>query len=60
VHELAVMCLLINQSYGCLALYLCAGVCVSISALVLCGHDVWFLGRHTICAIFCVLTGLVC
>jgi hypothetical protein len=35
-------------------------VCVNGSALVLCGHDVWFLGRHSMCAIFCVLMVLVC
>jgi hypothetical protein len=26
-----------------LAWYFCAGVCVIVSVLVLCGHDVWFL-----------------
>jgi hypothetical protein len=36
LHELVVMCELINQSYGCLACYLFAGVCVYGSALVLC------------------------
>jgi hypothetical protein len=60
LHELVVVCVLINQSYGCLALRLCAGVCVNGSALVLCGRDVWFLGRRSVCAMFCVLTVLVC
>jgi hypothetical protein len=34
------MCVLVNQSYGYLAWYLCAGVCVCVngSALVLCGQ----------------------
>jgi hypothetical protein len=35
-------------------------VCVNGSALVLCGRDVWFLGRRSTCAIFCVLVVLVC
>jgi hypothetical protein len=59
-HELVVTCVLINQSYGCLACYFCAGVCVSESALVLCGHDMWVLGGRNMCATFCVLTVLVC
>jgi hypothetical protein len=33
----------------------CVCVCVNGSALVLCGHDVWFLGRRSMCAIFCAL-----
>jgi hypothetical protein len=33
------MCILVNQSYGYLAWYLCAGLCVNGSALVLCGRD---------------------
>jgi hypothetical protein len=37
---------------------ICVLVCVNGSALVLCGHDVWFLGRRSMCAIFCVLTVL--
>jgi hypothetical protein len=39
---------------------ICAGVCVNESALVLCGRDMWFLGGRDVCAIFCVLTVLVC
>jgi hypothetical protein len=35
-------------------------VCVNGSVLVLCGRDMWFLGRHNMCAIFCVLMVLVC
>jgi hypothetical protein len=41
-------------------IYVLVCVCVNGSALVLCGYNMWFLGRHSICAIFCVLTVLVC
>jgi hypothetical protein len=27
-------------------------MCINGSALVLCGHDVWFLGRRSMCALF--------
>jgi hypothetical protein len=40
--------------------YVIMCVCVIVSTLVSCGHDVWFLGGRTVCAIFCVLTVLVC
>jgi hypothetical protein len=41
----------------CVCVYVCA--CVYGSALVLCGHDMWFLGGRSMCAIFCVLTILL-
>jgi hypothetical protein len=39
---------------------ICVGVCVNGYALVLRGRDTWFLGGRNTCAIFCVLTVLVC
>jgi hypothetical protein len=41
-------------------IYVLVCVCVNGSALVLCGHDMWFLGGSIMCAIFCVITVLVC
>jgi hypothetical protein len=32
---------------------ICAGVCVNGSALVLCGHDVWFIG-NVLCVLYFV------
>jgi hypothetical protein len=46
------LCVLVFQ---CLVWYLCAGVCVIGSVLVLRGHDVWFLHRQFLRYI-CVLT----
>jgi hypothetical protein len=31
-------------------------VCVNGPALVLCGRDMWFFGKHNMCDRFCVLT----
>jgi hypothetical protein len=41
-------------------IYVLVCVCVNGFALVLCGHDMWFFGGRNMCAIFCVLTFLVC
>jgi hypothetical protein len=47
------VCVLVNQSYCYLAWYLCVGVCVNRSVLVLCGYDVWFFAG-VICVLYFV------
>jgi hypothetical protein len=37
-----------------------AAVSLNGSALVYCGRNKWFVGGRNVCAIFCVLTVLVC
>jgi hypothetical protein len=51
-HELVGMCVLVR-----LPRVIGAGVSVNGSALVFCGHDMWFLDGHNMCAIFLCTVG---